>query len=989
MKLNSRWLPILAAVLIFAAPLPAFQAGESGRRGTLKGRVLDGSGAVIPGANVTVTGPGGETQTVVADEEGSYEFKSLPPARYSLRATAPGFEISPDIEVEVVASRDKTQNLSLTIERLQQEISVEDDAFGQVGVDPQSNVGALVLRGEDLEILSDDPDDLAAELQALAGPSAGPSGGQIFVDGFSGAQIPPKSSIREIRINSDPFSAQYDQLGFGRIQISTKPGTDTLRGRLSFGFSDESLNSRNPFAPNRPPYQSRLYYGNLGGSLDKKTSFFVDFQRREIDDNAVINATILDPGLNAIPFSEAVVTPRRRTSTSPRLDYQLSEKITLTGRYRYERNARENSGIGNFSLPALAYNNLSESHTIRFSETAVLSEKSVNETRLQFRRSISRQDADNSIPTTNVLQAFRDGGAQVGMARNEQDQWEIHNLTTRTAGKHTLMFGGRFRRVSVSDFAPRNFGGTFTFGGGTAPQLDANDQVVLDGTGQTLMIPITSIERYRRTVLFQGQGLTGAQIQALGGGATQFSIIGGDPLASVPQMDLGMFVTDDWRARSNLTVSLGLRYEVQDNISDRTNWAPRLAFAWAPGGGGGKRGKTVIRGGGGIFYTRISRNLTLQALRFNGITQEQFIIQNPDFYPIVPTIAALGSQSAPQTIRALDPDLRAPSLAQTAIGIERQLPFNTTVSSTYTHTRGVHQLRSRSINVPDPLTGIRPFGVDDIFQNEASGVLRQNQWITSVRTRFAGGVSLFGFYSLNDAKSDTDGSGTFPADQFDLSTEYGRSSLDIRHRFAIGGSVTAPFEFRFSPFVIFQSGRPYNITTGRDNNGDLLFTDRPSFATAANLNDPDIVFTSFGAFDPTPEPGATPITRNLGSGPSSSFVNLRITKTIGFGGTGGGQANRANQRRARGGFRPGGGRRRGGFRGGGGRGWFGGSRSRKRYSLSFSVSARNLLNTTNSSSPIGNISSPLFGVSTSSAGFGRGNSSAGNRTISLQTRFSF
>ena len=621
----------------------------------------------------------------------------------------------------------------------------------------------------------------------------------------------------------------------------------------------------------------------------------------------------------------------------------------------------------------------------------MLSEKSINETRLQFRRNITRQDADNSIPTTNVLQAFRDGGAQVGMARNEQDQWEIHNLTTWTAGKHMLKFGGRFRRVSISDFAPRNFGGTFTFGGGTAPELDANNQVVLDGSGQPVTIPITSIERYRRTVLFQGQGLTGAQMRALGGGATQFSLTGGNPLASVSQMDVGVFVTDDWRALSNLSLSLGLRYEVQDNISDRTNWAPRFAFAWAPGGGGGKRGKTVIRGGAGMFYNRISQNLTLQARRLDGITQEQFIIQNPDFYPIVPTIAALGSQSTPQTIRTLDPNLRSPSLIQAAIGIERQLPRNTTISSTYTHTRGAHQLRSRSINVPDPSTGIRPFGMNDLFQNEASGVLRQNQLITNVRTRFAGGVSLFGFYSLNNAKSDTDGAGTFPADQFDLSTEYGRSSLDIRHRFAIGGSVTGPFGFSFRPFVIFQSGRPYNITTGRDNNGDLLFTDRPSFATDANLNDPDIVVTSLGAFDPTPDPGATLITRNLGTGPRSSFVNLRVTKTIGFGGTRGGETNQEGQRRSRGGFRPGGGRggRGGGFRGGGGRGGFGGRRSRERYSLSFSVSARNLLNTTNASSPIGNISSPLFGVSTSSAGFGRGNSSAGNRTISLQIRFSF
>ncbi len=326
MKLNRIWFSILAILLIFAVPLPAFQAGQSGRTGTLKGRVLDATGAVIPGANVMVAGPGSEIQTVIANEEGVYELKALPPALYSLSATAPGFETPGEIVVEIVAGREKTQDLTLAIEKLQQEISVEDDAFGQVSVDPQSNVGALVLRGEDLEILSDDPDDLAAELQALAGPSAGPSGGQIFVDGFSGAQIPPKSSIREIRINSDPFSAQYDRLGFGRIEIFTKPGTDTLRGRVSFGFSDESLNSRNPFAPNRPPYQSRLFDANLGGSLSKKTSFFVDFQRRETDDNAVINATIRDPDLNPVPFSQAVVTPRRRTSTSPRLDLSTERK---------------------------------------------------------------------------------------------------------------------------------------------------------------------------------------------------------------------------------------------------------------------------------------------------------------------------------------------------------------------------------------------------------------------------------------------------------------------------------------------------------------------------------------------------------------------------------------------------------------------------------------------------------------------------------------
>ena len=973
-----------------ALGLPCSAADEAAKPGTISGRVLDETGAVIPAATVLVRIPRSDTRTTTADSLGAYEVSGLAPGRYSVHAVAQGYVPYEQVWVEIEAGAGQTIDLPLRVSFEKQELTVEDESSEGISVDPQSNVGAIILRGADLDALSDDPDDLAADLQALAGPSAGPSGGQIFVDGFSGARLPPKHSIREIRINSDPFSAQYDQLGFGRIEVFTKPGSDKFRGNTFLTFSDESLNSRNPFAPNRAPYQSRLYGGDLSGPINKKSSFFFDFERREIDDNAVINATVLDPSLSIVPFSLAVVTPQRRTSVGPRLDYQLGQKHTLVMRYRHFRDDLDDRGVGQFSLPSLAYDTLRSGHTVQVTETAVLSAETVNETRLQFRRNRFDRLGDNSIPTTNVLQAFQDGGAQVGLSENTVDSWEIQNYTTRSLGAHTLKFGGRLRTASVSDLSPQNFGGTFTFGGGFAPELDTNNQVVVDASGQPVMIPITSVERYRRTVLFEQQGLTGEQIRSLGGGATQFSIAGGNPDADVNQMDLGVFLLDDWRARPNLSLSLGLRYEIQTNISQGTNFAPRIGLAWAPRAGTSGRGKTVIRGGFGMFYDRVSEDLTLQSLRFNGLTQQQYIVRNPDFYPFVPSTDTLASLLAPQTIRRLAADGRAPYLIQTAIGIERQLPRRTTVAATYTHTRGVNLLRSRNINAPLPGTGERPFGRDDLFQFETTGFMRQNQLIANIRTRFHSRVSLFGFYSLNKAKSDTDGVGSFPANQYDLSTEYGRSALDIRHRFGMGGSITGPGGLRFSPFIILRSGVPFNITTGGDNNADLMFTDRPALAT--DLNDPNVIATRFGVFDPIPEPGTPVIARNFGEGPSYSRVSFRISRTFGFGKKVAASPDASGDRRPGEGIMIGGRRRgrRGGRYSRGRGGPFGGGSSEQSYSLTFSISVRNLFNTTNPAAPIGNLTSELFGQSNASAGFGwRGSSGAGNRTVRLQMRFGF
>ncbi|HYP53824.1 MAG TPA: TonB-dependent receptor, partial [Pyrinomonadaceae bacterium] len=527
----------------------------------------------------------GVERTATTDEEGRYAFSALAPGRYTVRVSAPGFAGYENAEAEVVAGRNEPLDITLAIAIEEEIVTVTEEA---INVEPENNVGAVVLRGEDLDALPDDPDALTEALQALAGPSTGASGeGEIFVDGFSGGRLPPKESIREVRINRNPFSAEYDRLGYGRIEIFTKPGTDSFRGQAFFNFNDESLNSRHPFAARRAPFQSRRSGGNLSGPIvSKRASFFVDFERRDIDSNEVVNALVLDPAtLLPVAFNEALVAPSRRTEFSPRLDYQINQTNTLVVRYSYERGRRENAGVGDLNLPSRAFDTFDTQHTLRLTETAVINQRIINETRFQFDRERRTQEGDALEPTLRVLEAFTGGGAQVGLSFNARDRFELSNYTSWAVGTHSLKAGARLRGVRLRDVSQSNFAGTFTFAGGPAPVLDANNQVVLDATGQPVLDTITSLERYRRTLLFQRAGLSPAEIRARGGGPTQFSLAGGDPEARVSQIDFGPFIQDDWRVRPNLTLSAGLRYETQTNIDSKFNFAPRVAFAWSPGAG--------------------------------------------------------------------------------------------------------------------------------------------------------------------------------------------------------------------------------------------------------------------------------------------------------------------------------------------------------------------------------------------------------------------
>ncbi len=952
--------------------------------GSISGQVQDTLGALIVGATITVVGPNGQEKTATTNPRGEFNVTGLTPGRYTVTVFANSFSLYENTEVDVVAGQKNELIVPLTLDAVVENVDVQ--TTGNVSTDPENNLGATVLKGSDLEALPDDPDELEAALQALAGPSAGPNGGQIFIDGFTGGRLPPREAIREIRINQNPFSAEYDRLGFGRIEILTRPGSDKFRGSAFFNFNDESLNSRNPFAPNRAPSQTRFFGGNISGPIQKgKSSFFLDINNRNIDNNSIINARILDGAFNVIPFTQDVRVPSTRFSISPRFDYAINESNTLVVRYSYERDSVENQGIGGTSLPSRASESESTEHEIRLTETAIINPTTVNETRFEYEVEDRNQLGDNSIPTINVADAFTGGGSQIGQSFNKQRSWELQNFTTTSIGaSNTIKFGGRIRRISIKDRSENNFGGNFTF---------------------------TNLDSYRNTLL--GAGIP-----------TQFSITTGNPEQEVSRTDTGLFITDDWRLNPGLTLSFGLRYENQTNISDNLNFAPRFSVAWSPGAGGARAPKTVFRGGFGIFYDRFSENLTLQAQRFNGSSQLNLIVNSLDPDPVrraaaiallqqpvftlsgvtnVPTadqiIAALPQSN---TIRSISPALQSPYTMQVALGMDRQLPWNSNLSLFYIGARTLHVLRARNVNAPfcpeqeNCLNAPRPIPTaGNIYEYESSGTSNTNQLIVNFRTQFNPRINLFGNYRLGFADSDADGSGSFPAYSYDLTDEYGRSSGDIRHNFFIGGNIRLPWEISLNPFINMNSGRPFNITRGFDFNGDSLFTERPTFGDLA-FRCAELGLTNSFCDVSGQDPNAI-IPRNFASGPKFFSVNMRISKNFGFGSSGNTAQGGAAGQAGGGGGIPGVGRGGRGGGGGGGRGpgggFGGGGDGRKPYNLNLGISFNNLLNNVNFNTPVGSLTSSRFGQFTSTGGsfggFGGGGGGSANRRVELSARFSW
>ena len=930
-------------LLLFGALVAQSAAAQSG---ILSGAILDPSGAAIPGAEIALTGSS-QTLHTKSGADGRYLFRALAPGVYALSVTAQGFAPLTIHDIAIAPGQAKELDLPLSIAAEQQNLTVTGQNQG-VGIQSDQNVNATILRGSALNALSDDPNELSEELQALAGPSAGPSGSEIYIDGFAGGQLPPKFSILEIRVNQNPFSAEFDRLGYGRLEIITKPGSQKLQGSVSSGGTSSALNTANPLVADQPGYYQFTFVGNIAGPISKNASYFFSGYRMIRQNQAFIDA--VNPANTGANIHQAYPTPITYLSVNPRVDFQLGPRNTATIRESFYRTNQSGVGVGTLNLSGQASRVISEENALQLGETFLVNAHYVNETHFQWSRIYNDQMPSSSLPTVTVQGAFTSGGSSAGIERDMQNNFELQNYSTATAGRHAFRFGTRLRLYDDSSYSTSGQNGTYTF---------------------------NTVAHY------------------LAGQPDEYSAsVYSHPQVNVLLFDGAFFFQDDWHWKPNFMMSAGLRLEGQNRIHDPLDWAPRLALAWTPRHSGSNPAKTVLRAGYGWFYNRFTVPNSFsadsgtpyldQVLHRNLINGEGYVAQCPCAYdPTASHPPTAISAAVTPIYQTVDPHFHAALDMQAGVGIDRQITGAISANLTYLYTQGVHQYLTSNINAPAiNLATYTPTGPAPPvynYQFQSGGIYRQSQLIATASAR----INRFAFnatYVLNQAKSDTQGPNFIPSFAQNPGLDYGRASFGYRHRFVFLSSYTGPWGLVFGSLLIAQSGYPYNITIGSDLTANQQYNARPTYGQCGPAN---VVATRYGCLDTDPvNTGERIVPYGIGTGPANVVYHIRISKVVGVGP----RIKTAAQGET--------------YSAGGssvsGRGLSGGTGSvqlnqtaPRRYNLTFVASAANLFNNANLGTPNGVLLSPLFNKTQSLATGPFANPTPGNRAISFQADFSF
>ncbi len=924
----------------------------------IRGKVADPTGAVIPNATITVTTPNGkDVAATTSSSSGSYRVTNITPGIYNVDITEQGFAPFHGEAVRVIAGHIASVNATLAIAVQQQQVHVQADEH-QISTSPTDNVSTIDLKGSALNALSDDPDQLQNELEALAGPGAGPNGAQIYIDGFSGGQLPPKSDIREIKINSNPFSAQYSRLGYGRIEIFTKPGTGHWHGSYHTMGNYSAFNAQNPILNanllpgetaniQEPSYYAYMMFGNLSGPIHKGMDMNLNVFTRHDASQSIINA--LNPVANSsgvLPtLSESYATPATRFFIGPQTSFQVGKNNTFTLRYAYFRAHSTNSGVGGLSLPSQGVNSTFSDSTVQVADSIVMGNHLVDDIAVQIHHRNSSSAAVSSLPSVTLTSSFVTGGSTSQTSNSTSNDVDLHDYFTASAGTHSISFGGRLRTFNDTSYSTAGSNGAYLF--------TALSQYLPSSGNPTP-------QQYTYTKI-------------------------NNPTSKAFLVDAALYYQDDWNVNRRFEFSYGVRWETQNDISDHNSWAPRISLAYALDGNAKKKAKTVLRAGYGWFYTPFHISEYLNTVRFNytptGVPNEQqFTLSNPGFYnpdqttPIDST-SSNATATAP-TYYTIDPHLHVANDMEGAIGIDRQIAKNITGNVTYLYTQGVHQYLTNNlgalpnVNVnpaTQMYTGTVSAPTQNIYQYQSGGIYKESQIITSIHAYYKA-VTLFSYYSYSNAKADTSGIGYHPTVASDLGVDYGRANFDVHNRFLMLTTIQAPWRLTFAPIFYATSGSPFNITVGNDLTGNNFYNARPTYA--ANCSEPNTVKTPYGCLDAIPVGnGAGPnglneriVPYNLGTGPSTYGINMRVSKVIGFGpkvqGGGGGGFH---------GHGHGGGLGGRGLSGNSGPiGRFNASVARK-YTLTLAAFGTNLLNHENLAAPNGTIGLTTVNSSSSTA----------------------
>ena len=740
---------------------------------SLGGDVLDPSGASVGDAAVELVGRAGVERTRTA-ADGSFIFAAIPPGRYEVRVSAPGFGTN----AQTVELRETAVELTfqLQLEEQKQELDVAAEADAGPP-NPAANADRIELTGDDLQKLPAMDGDVIATLQSfLDGDSFGSDGGGLVVDGIETSDLGVSpSAIQEIQINKDPYSAEYSRPGRSRIEVITKKGAQELHGQLNLRARDYRLDARNAFASERPEQSRRAVEGHVVGPLSGggRHSFVLSGEHDQDRQAALIFATTPD-GI----VRQAALAPEVETEASARWDYHPSPERAFSLRYEYERESEKNSGVGGFTLPEGASDRRGADHGVYWSYRKIFGASSLLEWSGRVGRETESERSRSEARRLVVQDAFTAGGAQVDSS-GEEFYGEGSAVFSTQRGRHYLRTGLMLRELGRQTFTDRaNFGGTFEF---------------------------SSLADYEA------------------GRPFAFTIREGDPRLSFWDMEAAVFAQDNIRLGPRSTLAVGVRYDRQNYGGDPDNVAPRASFAH----GLGREGRTTIRVGAGVFYDNIHGGAYADLLRFGGDVQiRELLLRNPS-YPD-PLVGAGSEESLPSNRVRWSAGLSTPYVGQYSATVERRLSKETVLSVSWTRRVGVGLLRSLDLNAP--LAGVgRPDPELGIVRQLGSSARLESQ---EIQTQLRGNLGEFFQgtlrYAWGRAYNDVGDDEELPANSLDLSREWGPAAFDRRHSFDALGAFEVKNWFELGVVLEMESAPPYTLITGDDDNGDGVAKDRPA-----------------------------------------------------------------------------------------------------------------------------------------------------------------
>lgn len=808
----------LSCLFVFFGVFRANVFAQPANAGTLRMTVVDQTGAVIVGATVTVMGAepatrGATIAPVQTSDAGLATVTGLRAGRYTIEAGFPGFakRVLPDVRIR---NGDNRQTAVLEIERLEAAVTVEQDKQ-QAAADRQGTAGTALTRDQ-IDALSDDPATFQQQLQDMAGPGA-----VIRIDGFEGSSLPAKAQIRSIRIARDQYAAEYHAAGGVSIEIITQPGIGPIRYFSNVSVRDGALSGRSPFVPVKGPEQSVNYGFGVGGTLIKdRSSFNINVFAVNSYDTPNLNTAL--PGGGFAQIALPLKAPRDNVFVNAQVDYALTIDQTLRFGYQLGRFTSDNAGVGGYDEPERAYATRNENHTIRVQHFGPLGRRAFSRSRLQFSWSDSDAESATAAPTIRVLDAFTSGGAQ----RAGGDHSRTLNIASDldyVLGRHSFRAGLTVDSTSYHSDTTSNYLGTYTFDDLQAYQAKR-------------------ASNYGRRI--------------------------GDPNVSYVNVQGGLYVQDDIRIRKNLTLTPGVRYELQTHVSDFANIGPRFGVTWAPFAGG----QTTLRTSAGLFYDWLPLGTYDQALRSDGFHQQELNIVNPAF----PDPGA-GGFVPPINRYVLGSDYHAPRLTRFSAGVDQNIMKVTRVSATYSYQRGSRL--ARGLNLNQATNGIRLnpafANIVDVVSDAGSrqhqlqidGSVNPGALLPIVNGPFINWKrsTVFFNYTLGSLRNNTDGPFSLPATG-NLAAEWGPGAPsgggflngpsfgpalggnDVRSRLNINYNSQIIKNVGIILGVNTSTAPAYTWLTGADDNGDGVFNDRPADVGRNTLraSGQTTVFATFG-----------------------------------------------------------------------------------------------------------------------------------------------